>query len=57
MITNAKVNVEKFDCRNNFDIWESDMKDALYILDFDQVLKVKKPVDICKTPNYTLVVL
>ena len=38
-ITNAKVDVEKFDGRNNFVLWQSDMKDALYMLDLDQVLK------------------
>ena len=38
-ITNAKVDVEKFDGRNNFGLWHSDMKDALYMLDFDIVLK------------------
>ena len=44
-ITNAKVDVEKFDGRNNFGLWKSDMKDALYMLDLDQVLKGTKPDD------------
>ena len=35
--TNAKVDVEKFDGRNNFGLWKSDMKVALYMLDLDQV--------------------
>ena len=39
MITNAKVDVENFDGQNNFGLWQSDMKDALYILDLDMVLK------------------
>ena len=41
-ITNAKVDVEKFDGRNNFYLWKSDIKDALYMLDLDQVLKKTK---------------
>ena len=45
MISNAKVDVEKFDGRNNFGLWQSDMKDALYMLDLDQVLKETKPDD------------
>ena len=32
-ITNAKVYVENFDGRKNFGLWQSDMKDALYMLD------------------------
>ena len=34
-IINAKVDVENFDGRNNFSLWQSDMKDALYMLDLD----------------------
>ena len=43
--TNAKVDVENFDSRNNFGLWQSDMNDALCMLDLDQVLKETKPVD------------
>ena len=39
MITNVKVDVGKFDGRNNFSLWQSDMKDALYMLDLDLILK------------------
>ena len=39
LITNAKVDIEKFDGRNNFGLWQSDMNDALYMLDLDLVLK------------------
>ena len=39
LITNAKVDIEKFDGRNNFGLWHSDMNDALYMLDLDLVLK------------------
>ena len=42
-ITNAIVDVENFDGRNNFDLWQSDMKDALYILDLDLILKETRP--------------
>ena len=45
VITNAKVDVENFDGRNNFGLWQSDMKDALYMLDLDLVLKEKRPND------------
>ena len=41
-ITNVKVDVEKFDGRNNFGLWQSDMKDPLYMLDLDLVLKETK---------------
>ena len=34
MITNAKVDVEKSDGRNNFGLWQSNMKDAMYMLRF-----------------------
>ena len=42
MITNVKVDVEKFDGQNNFGLWQSDMKDPLYMLDLDLVLKETK---------------
>ena len=42
-ITNAIVDVENFDGRNNFDLWQSDMKDALYILDLNLILKETRP--------------
>ena len=45
VITNAKVDIENFDCWNNFGLWQSDMKDALYMLDLDLVLKEKRPND------------
>ena len=45
VITNAKVDVEKFDSQNNFGLWQSDMKDALYMLDLDLVLKETIPDD------------
>ena len=38
-ISNSKVDVENFDGRNNFGLCQSDMKNALYMLDLDQVLK------------------
>ena len=38
-ITNAKVDVKNFVSWNNFGLWKSDMRDALYMLDLDQVLK------------------
>ena len=38
MITNVNVDVEKFDGQNNFSLWQSDMKDALYMLDLDMIL-------------------
>ena len=40
-ITNAKVDVEKFDGWNNFVLWKNNRKDALYMLDLDLVLKNK----------------
>ena len=43
--SNAKVDVEKFDGRKNFSLWHSDIKDALYMLDLNQVLKERKPDD------------
>ena len=43
--TNAKVDVENFDGWNNFGLWQSYMKDALYMLDLDLVLKETKPND------------
>ena len=45
VIINVKVDVEKFDGWNNFDLCHSDMKDALYMLDFDMVLKETRPND------------
>ena len=39
------MDVENFDGWNNFGLWQSDMKDALYMLDLDQVLKETKPDD------------
>ena len=45
VIKNAKVDVEKFDGRNNFGLWPNDMKDALYMLDLDLVLKKRIPSD------------
>ena len=45
MISNAKVDVEKFDGQTNFGLWQSDMKDALYRLDLDLVLKETRPDD------------
>ena len=45
MSTNAKVDVEKFDGLNNFCLCQSDMKDTLYMLDLDQVLKETRPDD------------
>ena len=44
-ITNAKVDVENFDGQNNFCLWQSDMKDALYMLDLDLVLKETRSDD------------
>ena len=44
-ITNAKVDVENFDGLNNFGLWKNDMKDALYMLDLDLVLKKTRPSD------------
>ena len=44
-ITNAKVDVEKFDGRNYFGLWQSDIKDALNMLDLDMVLKETRPND------------
>ena len=43
--TSAKVDVENFDGMNYFGLWQSDMKDALYMLDLDQALKEKIPND------------
>ena len=45
MTKNAKVDVEKFDGWNIFSLWQSDMKDAVYVLDLDQVLNETKPDD------------
>ena len=45
MITNAKVDVEKFDGWDNFGLWQSDMKDSLYMQDLDLVLKETRPHD------------
>ena len=39
VITNAKVDVKNIVGRNNFGLWKSDMRDALYMLDLDQLLK------------------
>ena len=44
-ITNAKVYVEKFDGQNNFGLLQSDMKDSLYMLDLNMVLKETRPDD------------
>ena len=39
VITNAKVDVEKFDGQNNSGLRQNYMKDALYMLVLDMVLK------------------
>ena len=44
-IIKDKVDVENVDGWNHFGLWESDMNDALYILDLDKVLKEIKPDD------------
>ena len=44
-IINAKVDVENFDGQNNFGLWQSDMKYALFMLDLDLVLKETRPND------------
>ena len=44
-ITNAKVDVENFDGQNNFGLWQSDLKDTLYLLDLDLVFKEIRPDD------------
>ena len=49
MIINEKVDVENFDGQNNFGLWQSDMKDAFYMLDLDLVLKEVRPDDTCES--------
>ena len=48
-ITNAKEDAKNFYGRNNFDLWQSDMKDALFMLYLDQVLKETRPDDACES--------
>ena len=44
-ITNEKVDIENFNGRNNFSLWHSDIKDAMYMLDLDLILKETRPYD------------
>ena len=48
-ITNAKVDVENLDGWNNFSLWQSDMMDALCMLDLDLILKETRPDNTCES--------
>ena len=48
-ITNANVDVENLDGWNNFSLWQSDMMDALCMLDLDLILKETRPDNTCES--------
>ena len=45
-VSNAKIDVEKFDGQNNFGLWQSEVMDSLYQQDLDIVLEEEKPEDV-----------
>ena len=45
-VSTARIDVEKFDGRNNFGLWQSEVMDDLYQQDLDIALEEKKPQDI-----------
>ena len=45
-VSTAKIDVEKFDGRNNFGLWQSEVMDGLYQQDLDIALEENKPQDI-----------
>ena len=45
-ISTAKIDVEKFDGRNNFGLWQSEVKDGLYQQDLDITIEDKKLDDM-----------
>ena len=45
-VSTAKIDVKKFDGRNNFGLWQSKVMDDLYQQDLDIALEEKKPQDI-----------
>ena len=48
-VSSAKIDVEKFDGRNNFGLWQSEVLDGLCQQDLDIVLEETKPEDIKET--------
>ena len=46
MTASTKIEVEKFDGRNNFGLWQSEVKDVLCQQDLDITLEEKKPDEV-----------